>query len=84
MPIYEYQCEQCKELHEENRKIMDRKDLGVCPVCGWVTHFIISAPRIALDGTDAAFPTAWGSWEKKRAEKMRQEQKLSYRETEQT
>jgi predicted nucleic acid-binding Zn ribbon protein len=53
---------------------------ATCPSCGAEAKFQISAPRIALDGTDPAFPGAWDKWEKKREQKLKEERSKSYYE----
>lgn len=75
MPTYSYDCRNCNKTHDMIRKINDRANPGVCPHCGGKTQYVISAPRVALDGTDPSFPGAWHSWEKKREQKMKQERK---------
>ena len=44
MAIYEYSCTEWENIQTEMRKIADRKDDGVCKLCGGVTKFKISAP----------------------------------------
>jgi putative FmdB family regulatory protein len=34
MPIYEYICEDCGEVHSELRAMKRRAELAVCPECG--------------------------------------------------
>jgi len=77
MPIYEYRCLACGEHFEALRPIADREQAD-CPACGSEAKFRVSAPRIALDGTDPAFPGAWDKWDKVRRQKQRLEEKKSY------
>jgi hypothetical protein len=48
-----------------------------CPVCGQTALKQISTPRVSLEGTTGAFPGAAMQWERKRAEKLKSEQKAS-------
>jgi hypothetical protein len=48
-----------------------------CPVCGQTALKQISTPRVSLEGTTGAFPGAAMQWERKRAEKLKAEQKAS-------
>lgn len=53
MPIYEYQCAECGELHEALRKISD-PPLTDCPSCG--------KPALRKKVSAAAFRLAGGGW----------------------
>lgn len=62
MILYDFKCRDCGESFEGFAKISEReKD---CPNCGGVAARQVSTPRIGLDGTDPAFPTAWDRWAK--------------------
>lgn len=51
MPIYEYQCTECGELHEALRKISD-PPLTDCPACGKATlRKKVSAAAFRLAGS---------------------------------
>lgn len=51
MPIYEYQCSECGELHEALQKISDPK-LTDCPACGKPTlRKKVSAAAFRLKGS---------------------------------
>ena len=51
MPIYEYQCQACGEVHEELQKIGD-SPIKKCPDCGKLKlKKLISAPSFRLSGT---------------------------------
>lgn len=50
MPIYEYQCGNCKERHEIIQKISDAP-LAHCPKCGGEMKKLISAPAIQFKGS---------------------------------
>lgn len=49
MPIYEYECDDCKKRFE---KIQTLKDplLTVCPFCGGAIHKCISIPALHFKG----------------------------------
>ena len=53
MPIYEYQCQQCKHQFEAIRKITD-EPLTVCPACG--------RPTLKKLISKAAFRLKGGGW----------------------
>jgi len=53
MPIYEYQCQACGELHEALQKISDDPLLD-CPACG--------APQLKKKVSAAAFRLKGGGW----------------------
>ena len=50
MPIYEYECGQCKTVHELMQKITDPV-LTVCPSCGGTMKKKISNTSFVLKGT---------------------------------
>lgn len=51
MPIYEYQCQACRSLHEVLQKVSDPL-LKKCPECGRSKlKKIVSAPSFRLSGT---------------------------------
>lgn len=81
MPMFDYRCLRCGEDFEALKSIEDRLS-ATCPDCGAEAKFRISAPRIALDGTDPSFPDAYRNWPKKRAEKLKEEKSKSYYEPE--
>lgn len=78
MPIYEYLCSKCNTLTEDLRKMDEREIPAVCPDCGEPARFIISAPRVDLEGITGDFPGAADKWVKKREQKQRQETRKSY------
>ena len=77
MPMYDYRCLHCGEDFETLRPLEERLS-ATCPSCGAEAKFRISTPRIALDGTDPSFPGAYDSWDKKRRQKQKQEERKSY------
>jgi putative FmdB family regulatory protein len=50
MPIYEYQCQQCKERHEIIQSISETP-LTHCPKCGGEMKKLMSAPAIQFKGS---------------------------------
>lgn len=50
MPIYEYQCNECRERHEIIQKISDAP-LTHCPKCGGEMKKLISSPAIQFKGS---------------------------------
>lgn len=50
MPIYEYECQSCKEVHEKVQKFAD-EPLTVCPKCGGKLKKLISNTSFVLKGT---------------------------------
>ena len=72
--LYEFIC-----TGEENHlfeKFTDESNRTVpCPECGELSNRIVSAVRCNLDPFTGAFPGAYHSWNQKRAQKMKQEQK---------
>jgi putative FmdB family regulatory protein len=50
MPIYEYQCNECKERHEIIQRISDAP-LTHCPKCGGEMRKLISSPAIQFKGS---------------------------------
>ncbi|MBI5203659.1 MAG: zinc ribbon domain-containing protein [Nitrospirae bacterium] len=50
MPIYEYECLSCKEVHEKIQKFAD-EPLTVCPKCGGKLKKLISNTSFVLKGT---------------------------------
>jgi len=49
MPIYEYQCLECKNIHEIWQKITE-KPIMVCPDCGGPLHKLVSLSSFQLKG----------------------------------
>ena len=48
----------------------------VCPKCSKDSKRLISAPTLALPGTDPDFPTAYEKWERTRAAKAADDKKF--------
>ena len=72
--IYEFAC---AEGHITERFVDTETRTTDCSVCGKPAERIISQPMVKLEGVSGAFPGAAMSWERKRAEKIKQEQKHS-------
>lgn len=50
MPIYEYQCTDCKQRHEMIQKISD-PPMTHCPNCGGAMKKLMSSPAIQFKGS---------------------------------
>lgn len=50
MPIYEYQCTECKQRHEMIQKISD-PPMTHCPNCGGAMKKLMSSPAIQFKGS---------------------------------
>ena len=50
MPIYEYRCDDCKEVFEAIQRISD-EPLDACRHCGGTAHRIVSSPAIQFLGS---------------------------------
>ena len=50
MPIYEYQCSQCKERHEVIQRFSDAP-MSHCPSCGGDMKKLPSSPAIQFKGS---------------------------------
>lgn len=50
MPIYEYECEECKQIFEEWQQGFDEVEL-TCKVCGGKCHRLISNTSFVLKGS---------------------------------
>lgn len=49
MPIYEYNCQDCKQIFEEWQKDYEERDIP-CPVCGGNASRIMSSSSFVLKG----------------------------------
>jgi len=70
--MFEFSCK-CGNLFE--KYIDDKERVSRCPECDAMAQRIVSMPRISLEGITGSFPGAYDSWERKRAEKLKQERK---------
>jgi len=50
MPIYEYECEKCRNIHEIMQKMSD-KPLTRCPHCSGKLHKLVSQSAFHLKGS---------------------------------
>jgi putative FmdB family regulatory protein len=49
MPLYEYECTQCK-LHTEKIQKFSDPEITQCPQCGGLLERVVSAPAISFKG----------------------------------
>lgn len=51
MPLYDYQCQECKQVFEVRCKIAERTQKRECPACGSLNtgQAFISAPQVNAD-----------------------------------
>jgi putative FmdB family regulatory protein len=49
MPLYEYECSQCKRHTEKIQKFSD-PEITACPHCGGLLERVVSAPAISFKG----------------------------------
>lgn len=50
MPIYEYHCEDCRQLFERWQKTYDPQETVDCPICKGTGHKVISDTSFVLKG----------------------------------
>lgn len=55
MPIYEYHCEGCREIHAVLQRMSD-DPITSCPKCGQLVRRLVSAPK--LNTGNHSSPTA--------------------------
>ena len=72
--LYEFQCVG-EDAHVFEKFCDEELKTAVCPECGELSNRIISAVRSNLEGWSGNFPGAAMAWERKRAEKLKQERK---------
>lgn len=70
--LYDFKCSSCSHEFEE---YMEYAKFCICPSCGMSADKVISTPHIKLEGITGSFPSASWAWEKRHAEKLKQEQK---------
>jgi putative FmdB family regulatory protein len=78
MPLYEYECDECRQRFERIQKFSDPR-VENCPKCGGKVHKLMSSPAIQFKGsgfyiTDYAKKDS-GSSEKSKAEKAEKAEK---------
>lgn len=71
--FFDFRCLSCGEVTEEFVKpdVLET----TCPICNCPTRRKVSAPTIALSGTDPAFPGAYDKWERTQKQKRETEKK---------
>ena len=67
MPIYEYECESCRNRFELMQKFSDRP-LKKCVKCGGPVHKLLSAPALVFKGA-GWYVNDYASPERKKAQK---------------
>ena len=67
----------CDNDHLTEQFIDENVRTAICRECNTSAMRQISTPRISLEGITGAFPGAADKWVQKRAEKLKQEQKLA-------
>lgn len=72
--VFDFQCP--NDHITESFVNSDTREIN-CMVCGQTASRLVSTPRVSLEGTTGAFPGAAMQWERKRAEKIKAEQKAS-------
>ena len=72
--LFEFQCVG-EDAHVFEKFCSDELRTAVCPECGELSNRIVSAVRTNLEGWSGNFPGAAIQWERKRAEKLKQERK---------
>lgn len=66
MPIYEYRCLKCEQVHEVMQKFSD-EPMSTCPSCGGQLKKLISNSSFILKGT-GWYKTDYASPERKKSE----------------
>lgn len=49
MPVYQFKCDECKGLFEENRRIQDDTADAVCPACNSHAHRKFSVAGVFME-----------------------------------
>jgi hypothetical protein len=70
--IYEFRC---KQSHITDKYVEEGTQTVTCDICGLEANRIMSMPMMKLEGCTGDYPTASDAWVRKRAEKLRSEQK---------
>lgn len=52
----------CDHCNMEQERYVDSETKAVSCNCGHDARRVIGMPRVALDGTDPSFPTAYDKW----------------------
>ena len=75
--LRDFHCDFCGETSE---KYIDSETRQTTCVCGETANRVIGMPRVALDGTDPAYPTAYSDWATKRERNAAEKRNKSYYE----
>lgn len=71
--LYDWRC----PTHGRFERLAKSSEQSIeCDECGQASVRLISAPRIALSGTDPDFPRAYAKWDKTRKQKETQDKKF--------
>jgi putative FmdB family regulatory protein len=59
MPIYDYQCNDCRANYDVFHKVREVVEDVVCPSCGSTRHTrLISAPNVAVSSGPGSAPSS--------------------------
>lgn len=72
--LYDFKCPDCKIMQEH---FVYSTTHEIACSCGGTQVRQISAPRIALDGTDPGFPGAYDKWARKHEQAAKKERAKS-------
>jgi hypothetical protein len=70
----------CLDNHLSEAYIDDSERTIQCKECGKDARRIVSKPMMKLEGITGDYPTAYDAWERKHAEKLKEERSKSYAE----
>ncbi len=70
--LFEFHCSTCDYHFEE---LTEYTQTFPCPKCNSNANKLISTPRVKLEGWSGSFPSAADAWDKKRKQKLAEEQK---------
>jgi hypothetical protein len=72
--IYTFKCskESCQHIYDD---LVEYELTHNCPRCGSSSNKVVNAPMFKLEGITGAYPTAYDAWERKRKQKLAEEQK---------
>ena len=73
MPVYEYQCDACREIHEVLQSLRD-EPIATCPTCGQAVRRLVSAPN--FNSGNYTSPTAARYARMSSSEELGREKKL--------
>ena len=63
MPIYDYKCDDCKDVFTKIRKIAERNDPSTCPSCrGSHVYIRVGAPALMKNGTGGILSKTDNGW----------------------